>query len=342
LPPKLAGSAETPTPTANQQINVACQLNLGKHKGKFSKFMTFCPVRPAIANMSVYPIVKLPRNIKKAYQEDLSLPIFNVQKVLSHPGKPPQRLNLWWLGAEACAVVVCGTAAYSTMGWFVSMAVTVSGLLFLLSHLGAMQTSYSQRWYVYRQQVDQFQRQEWEADFDRTRSERLQTPEGMSSYRRHRVAELLAQTTTAQTAQVETNIPPELAATLADRFPGKIQVGVGSGLMLIDQNSRLHISILVDQVPQRVAGIAAGSFIEDDQYLAASWIVVRFSAEQARQYPDSCCKTLAEIGGELLQNANWLEPFAEVYDLWQIPAELPKPEFAVSQFTTSAHEARAS
>jgi hypothetical protein len=303
--------------------------------------MTFCPVRPAI-NMSVYPIVKLPRHIQKAYQADLSLPIFSTQKVLIHPGKPPQRLNLWLLGAEACAVVLCGAAAYSTMGWFVTSAVIVSGLLFLLAHVGAMQAGYSQRWYLYRQQVDQFQRQEWETDFDRTRSERLQTPEGMSSYRRHRVAELLARTATPQITDVETNIPAELVATLADRFPNSIQVGIGSGLMLIDQNSRLHISILVDQVHQRLAGIAASNVIEDDQYLAASWVVVRFNAQQAQQYPDSCCKTLAEIAAELLQNPAWLEPFAEVYDLGQIPVESPTPEFAVSQFPTSTHDARAS
>jgi hypothetical protein len=70
---------------------------------------------------------------------------------------------------------------------------------------------------------------------------------------------------------------------------------------------------------QRVAGVAAGSFLADDHHLNQGWLVVRFSADQVRNTPDSCCKTLAEIGAELLQSPAWLEPFADVYDLWQVP-----------------------
>jgi hypothetical protein len=98
--------------------------------------------------------------------------------------------------------------------------------------------------------------------------------------------------------------------------------------MLIDELSRLHISISIDSVPQRVAGVAAGSFLEDDHHLNQGWVVVRFSADQVRNTPDSCCKTLAEIGAELLQNPGWLEPFAEVYDLWQVPEVMATQQVA--------------
>jgi hypothetical protein len=291
--------------------------------------------------MSIYPIVKLPSRVKRAYQEDFTQSVFNAQHV-THPGEQPRQFNWGVLGAESCAAVLCCAVANYYMGWFVGGAVLISGILLLISQVAAMQASFGQRWYDYRQQVDQFQRQQWEADFERTRHERLQTHEGLSSYRRQRIAELLACATTPGANDTEINLFPEFFVALEKWFPGKIHFGVGSGLMLIDQNSRLHISVMVDQIPQRVAGVAAGSFMEDDQYLHEGWIVVRFSAEQTRLHADSCCKTLAEIGAELLQSSVWLRPFAEVYDLWQIPEDLSSPEFAVSQFKTYANEARAS
>jgi hypothetical protein len=291
--------------------------------------------------MSVYPIVKLPRNVKKAYQEDLALPIFNTQQALSHPGKPPRRFNFWLLGAEACVVVLCGAAAKYWLGWVIGTAVFLSGALFLLSHLSAMHESFGRRWYTYHQQVDKYNRQLWESKFDDTRSERLQTPAGISSYRRQRIAELLARTNTATTSDMP-NLPAEFAAALEYWFSGKIHYGVGSGLMLIDPTSRLHISISIDQIPQKVVGITAGSFLVDDKYLREGWIVVRFNAEQAQHCPDSCCKSLAEIGAELLQSPTWLKPFVEVYDLWQIPDGLSVAEFTASQFHNSAYDTRAS
>jgi hypothetical protein len=272
--------------------------------------------------MSVYPIVKLPRKIKKAYQSDVACPIFETQQLLQNPGQPPRRFNLWALGIEAGLAIIISGIANIAMGWFVATAILVSGLLFLLAHVSAMHTSYSNRWYEYHQQMDRFRRQQWEDEFDRTRNERLQTQDGINSYRRHRVAEVLAQTLTPEPATEElASLPTAFITTLSHWFPRKIHGNIGSGLMMIDPDSRLHISISIDAIPQRVAGVAAGSFLEDDQNLHQGWVVVRFSADQVRHHPDSCCKTLAEIAAELLQNPAWLQPFANVYDLWQIPEQ---------------------
>jgi hypothetical protein len=314
-------------------VNVYLEQNLGQPKDKFF-CPGFSPVRPAIPNMSVYPIVKLPRKIKKAYQSEVAMPIFASQPLLQNPGQPPRRFNFWVLGAEAfLAVLLSGVANY-VMGYFVAGAVLISGLLFLLAHVGGMQASYSNRWYEYHQQMDRFRRQQWENEFDRTRHERLQTQDGINSYRRHRVAEVLAQTMTPEEVVEDlASLPTAFITTLSRWFPDKIHGGIGSGLMLIDQSSRLHISIAIDAIPQRVAGVAAGSFIEDDRNLHQGWVVVRFNADQVRNYPDSCCKTLAEIASELLQNPAWLQPFTDVYDLWQVP-----DDFAQSSFPTLEKE----
>jgi hypothetical protein len=285
-------------------------------------FDLIAPLLPVAPNMSVYPIVKLPRHVKKAYQADLALPAFESQPLLQNPGQPPIRFNFWVLGIEAFLVVIVGAIANYWMGLLVGGATLVSGVLFILAHVGGMQASYKNRWYDYHQQLDRFRRQQWETDFDRTRSERLQTEEGISGYCRQRVAEILARTMTPDVAEEElASLPTAFMTTLSRWFPHKIYGGIGSGLMLIDEHSRLHISISIDSVPQRVAALAAGSFLKDDHHLNQGWVVVRFNADQVRNTPDSCCKTLAEIGAELLQNPAWLEPFAEIYDLWQVPEE---------------------
>jgi hypothetical protein len=268
----------------------------------------------------MYPIVKLPRYIKKAYQADIALPIFKSQPLLQNPGQPPRQFNLGVLGLEVCLVVILGAIANYWIGLLVGSAIFISGMLFLLAHVGAMQSSYKSRWYEYHQQMDRFRRQQWETDFDRTRNERLQTEEGISSYRRQRVAEILARTMTPIATEKDlASLPTAFITTLSRWFPHKIHGGIGSGLMLIDEASRLHISISIDSIPQRAAGVSAGNFLEDDRYLSQGWVTVRFSADQVRNTPDSCCKTLAEICAELLQNPAWLEPFADVYDLSQLP-----------------------
>ncbi len=272
--------------------------------------------------MSVYPIVKLPRQVKNAYQADLALPVVESRPLLQKPGQPPRRMNFWVLGMEGVLVVMVGAIANYWMGLLVGGATLVSGVLFTLAHVGEMQASYKNRWYEYHQQMDRFRRQQWETNFDQNRSERLQTAEGVASYRRHQVAEILARTMTPTVREEElASLPTAFMTTLSRWFPHKIYGGIGSGLMLIDEHSRLHISISIDSTPQRVAGVAAGSFLEDDHHLNQGWVVVRFSADQVRNTPDSCCKTLAEIGAELLQNPEWLKPFANVYDLWQVPEE---------------------
>jgi hypothetical protein len=287
--------------------------------------------------MSVYPIVKLPHHVKKAYHADLTLPVFASQPLLQNPGQPPIRFNLGVLGLEAFLVVILAAVANYGMGLLVGGATLVSGLLFLLAHVGGMQASYKSRWYEYHQQMDRFRRQQWESDFDRTRSERLQTAAGLSSYRRRRVAEILARTLTPTTTTAElASLPTAFITTLSHWFPHKIYGNIGSGLMLIDEASRLHISISIDSVPQRVAGVAAGSFLEDDRYLNQGWVVVRFSADQVRNTPDSCCKTLAEIGAELLQNPAWLEPFADVYDLWQVPEAAMSEQLVIPKSATTS------
>jgi hypothetical protein len=272
--------------------------------------------------MSVYPIVKLPRKIKQAYEAQptavFSAPAAHETAELN----PPRRFNTELLLAEALllTIIVGGLALY--VSWIAGILLWLIGMVLILAQASAMDGRYAQLWREYRDQTDRLQRQQWEAEFEKTRWARLQTPEGIAQYRRQKINEQLVASLPAQPCGEDLKvIDRRLALTLQEYFPHQLSLGKGSGLMLIDVESGLHISIIIDDQPQLVAGVASGSFIEDDLYLDRNWVVARFTADQVNQAVDSCCKALAEICAELLQEPEWLRPFGQVPDLWALPKD---------------------
>jgi hypothetical protein len=269
--------------------------------------------------MSVYPIIKLPRPIKQAYAVESYVPLFDPQPMLEkNPTVAvPQQLALRLLAIEAAILtMLAGSLGLLGQG-IVGLGLWLLGIGLVFFQASYMKKSYAQRWRRYREQTELLQRQQWEQEFEMARWERLQTPDGIAKFRRRKIGELLASSLVASDIEKETSLLEEqLGIALHQYFPHHTQLGKGSGLMLIDRQSGLHISIIIDTQPQPVAGVAAGSFIEDDLYLDRCWVVARFTAEQVDRAVDSCCKAVAEVCAELLQNNNWLQPFAQVPDLW--------------------------
>jgi hypothetical protein len=272
--------------------------------------------------MSVYPIVKLPRKIKQAYEAQpsaiFSPPVASETVEL----EAPRRFNTELLLAEASLLTVLACVIGLYLSWYAALLLWLVVIALILAQASAMDGQYAQRWREYRDRMDRLQRQQWEEEFERTRWARLQTPEGIAQYRRQKIREQLVASMPAQPCREEVQpIDQHFALTLHEYFPHQVALGKGSGLMLIDVESGLQIGIIIDEQPQRVAGMASGSFIEDDLYLDRNWVVARFTAEQVNQAADSCCKALAEIYAELLQEQEWLRPFSQVPDLWALPKE---------------------
>ncbi len=270
--------------------------------------------------MSVYPIVKLPRKIKQAYEAQPAA-VFSTPAVIETSElNPPRRFNTELLMTEAILLTVIAGGIALYVIWVAGILLWLIGIAAILAQASAMDGRYAQLWREYRDRIDRLQRQQWEEEFERTRWARLQTPEGIAQYRRQKIHEQLVASLPAQLSGVDLQvIDRHLALTLHEYFPHQLSLGKGSGLMLIDVESGLHISIIIDDQPQLVAGVASGSFLEDDLYLDRNWVVVRFTAEQVTQAVDSCCKALAEICAELLQEQAWLRPFSQVPDLWALP-----------------------
>jgi hypothetical protein len=270
--------------------------------------------------MSIYPIIKLPRKIKQAYEAQPAA-VFQPPAAPLEPLalKPPRRFNPELLGAEFLLLSMLSGGISIYLHWLTCLLLWVIGVALIFAQAIAMNGQYDQLWREHRDRMDRALRQQWEAEFERSRWERLQTPAGIAQYRRTKIAAHLAASSPARPiSPATTPIDRQFAQTLTQYFSHKVHVDKGSGLMLIDQESGLHISIIIDRLPQAVAGIAAGSFIEDDLYLDRCWVVARFTSNQAHRAADSCCKALAEVCAELLQDNSWLPPFNQVPDLWAL------------------------
>jgi hypothetical protein len=274
--------------------------------------------------VSVYPIVKLPRKVQQAYAAAPQESLFDPpQRVDAVAPAPPRRFHTEMLATESVLLsVFCGAIGFYG-AWLAGVLLWLIGIAMIAVQASRMDASYGQRWCDYREKTDRHLRQQWEAEFEQARWERLQTPDGIAQYRRQLISTLLlASNEAVANSDPLPSIYRQFAQTLNQYFPRQVFLETGSGLMLIEAQSNLHISIVIDERPQKVAGIAAGSFIEDDLYLDRGWVVARFTAEQVTQYPDCCSKALAEIFMELLQDPAWIEPFGSIPDLWALRSSI--------------------
>jgi hypothetical protein len=274
--------------------------------------------------VSVYPIVKLPRKVQQAYAAAPQESLFDPpQRLDAVAPAPPRRFYTEMLATEITLFSIVCVAIGFYGSWLAGVLLWLIGVALIAAQASRMDASYGQRWCDYREKTDRHLRQQWEADFEQARWERLQTPDGVAQYRRQLISTLLlASHEAVANSDSLPSIYRQFAQTLNQYFPRQVFLETGSGLMLIESPSNLHISIIIDEQPQKVAGIAAGSFIEDDLYLDRGWVVARFTAEQVIQYPDCCSKALAEIFMELLQDPAWTRSFGSVPDLWALRSSI--------------------
>lgn len=83
----------------------------------------------------------------------------------------------------------------------------------------------------------------------------------------------------------------------------------------IDLDSNLHIDIEIDEPyrldnkqPIHYLGLEKEE-VRDRLFINSLWIVIRFSEEQIIKYPQSCCKTIAEVISNITGDNSILEPF---------------------------------
>lgn len=89
----------------------------------------------------------------------------------------------------------------------------------------------------------------------------------------------------------------------------------------IDTSLGLHINIEIDE-PYAFKTKKPTHYLsaEKDErrnifFLSKGWIVIRFAEEQVARYPDSCCKLIAEIIHNFIENKAIILQFSNVVDL---------------------------
>jgi hypothetical protein len=270
--------------------------------------------------MSSYPIIKIPDALERAYRSQPVLANFEPYHS-PDPISVPQHFNLPVLAIEAVLAILIGGRCWKCSGWL-GIGTSVGGLILVMIHAWAMNNTYADRWYLYRTQSDRDQQQQWEVQLSQARSERLQTDDGIARYRRQKVSAVLKHTQAHRRAVGSLSpAAAQFAKILAKWFPEHINTD--AGIALIDRDSNLHISLEVDEPYQKINGEIqathyAGATADqqhNNYYLDRGWVVVRFSALQTADHADSCCKVIAELAAEFLQNENWLAPFATVDNL---------------------------
>jgi hypothetical protein len=185
--------------------------------------------------------------------------------------------------------------------------------------------TYPERWYLYHEQVNEYRKQQWQKEFSQARADRLQTDDGIARYRRQKVLAVLAYTKTPTGAPVALNaLEEQFARVVAKWWPQHIHTD--TGLVLIDPASNLHIRVEIDEPYHNINGEiqvahyanSAADRQYNDFWLDRGWLVIRFNTQQTIDSADSCCKVIAEVVAELLQDESWSAPFSQIDHLMAV------------------------
>jgi hypothetical protein len=289
--------------------------------------------------MSQYPIILIPGEIKKVKSAQPPKPIFT-EPLPQQPGAEPKKLNTTVIAVESTVATVPSVAIASQQGG------TVPGLLLFLAAAGAIATQAWQQITTYpkRKQkhdnevadyTNNFQRYEQKKRKHEEEVKASQSPERVAEFRYRLLLQILTQTvphdgngSIATRGQAEA----QFGNHLSRYFPGKIHKGVTLKIpdfehpytpdfAYIDKGLNLHIDIEIDEpyVYRTSAPTHYLGYWKDDKrnrfFLAKNWIVIRFAEEQIVRWPQSCCKTVAQVVAQVTENNSILHQFASFPEL---------------------------
>lgn len=287
--------------------------------------------------MSQYPIILIPGGIERAKSARPSVPIFT-EPLPQKPGTKPQKVNNTLIAVETAVAIPTIPV--------VSQLTSIPGWLLFLAVAGAIAaqawhqiTTYPQRKREHDDEVAGYPRKlKGYEQKKREHDEEVkvsQSPEGVSEFRYKLLLEILRQTvphdgngSTATTNPEEAKFgnhlnryfPSNIHTRLTLRIP-EFPHPYTPDFAYIDQGLNLYIDIEIDEpyvyhtsAPTHFVGAWKDSN-RNRFFLAKQWIVIRFSEEQVICYPQSCCKTIAQVIAQVTENNSILNQFTSLTDL---------------------------
>ncbi len=287
--------------------------------------------------MSQYPIIFKPSPLEQALAATPKPEPFHVP-VIPSPGAKPRRFKVGLLAAQAVAFTVIALVP-AFFGEFILaallLAVTVG---VILAQVNAQRVAYPRRLRIWEENVRGYEFEMRQAEQrKKAHAERqalLKTPEGIIQYRREQVKKALGTTRLPDGDKGEGKFGESekyFKSFLAQYFAGKITKGheirqpgwdrpYQPDFTYVEPKLRLFIDIEIDEpysLETRKAIHYQGKDRERNEYISEKygWVVVRFSEEQVVRFPDSCCKTIAQVLAEITLDNAHLEAFANISDL---------------------------
>lgn len=272
-----------------------------------------------------YPLVFLPPEIEKARA---LVPIVQPFRELPppHPGQEPQRFQV--------GILILELVVTFALGLMVSPYFIPIGILASVGHIGLMAYQYPRkhRRFVnamrsYMGELEAYNRNKQKHE----RQQQLQqSPEQVAAYRTKAVLSALAKTfpndgnnSQAQTGRSEWAFGEVLQGYFGSLIQTRVTLSIpdyrhpySPDFAYIDPTHNLFIDIEIDEPYTGDPPKAIHYIGKDDKrnqfFSERGWIVIRFAEQQVVEQPDSCCKVIAELIADLLNEPAHLLTFTGV------------------------------
>ena len=288
--------------------------------------------------MSCFPIVLIPSEIERTKLARPPLPSFS-ERLPQQPGDEPKKVNTTIVAVQATTVTVPSIA-------ITSQGATVPGIMIFLAGIGAIATrtwrqiaTYTRRKQKYARQVVDYSERLQEYDQKKRQHEEevrsVSSPKRVAEFRYKLLLQVLRQTiahdgdnSKARRGWSEAQFSNHLKRYFSGKIHERLTLNIPNydypyspDFAYIDDSLNLHIDIEVDE-PYINGKSQPTHFVgawRDNQrnnfFIEKGWIVIRFSEEQVIRYPESCCKTVAQVIAQVTGHSSILNQLSNVPDL---------------------------
>jgi len=285
--------------------------------------------------MSYFPIILIPEEIQQVKSAEPPAP--------TSPNKPIKRAEPIKLDTNLIAIETAIAAIASPI---ISYITSIPGWLLFFVAVGLITLQVVEEIKTYPQRVEQYR--EYLIEFSEKMNnyykeihrieEQIKisrTPEQLTKFRYNLLLQILRKTIPYDgDDSIATKNPEEIKFEnhLKKYFPGNIYTGLTLKIpnyeypytpdfAYIDQELNLYIDIELDEPyvyhtskPTHYIGYTK-DYRRNNFFTRKGWIVIRFSEEQVVSYPQSCCKTVAQVVAQITENTSILNQFINISDL---------------------------
>ena len=302
--------------------------------------------------MSQFPIIIKPSLLEQALAATPKPEPYQPPVILS-PGAKPKRFKTGLLVAQAVVFTIIALVP-AFFGEFILAAVLLAATVgVILAQVNNQRVEYPRRLRIWEEKVRGYEYEmrvaEQKKKAHAERMKRLKTPAGMLEYRREQVKKALGNTRLPDGDKAEGKIGESekyFKLFLNKYFAEKITKGheirqpgwdrpYQPDFSYVEPTFRLFLDIEIDEpygIETQKAIHYQGKDKERNEHICEKygWVVIRFSEEQVVRFPDSCCKTIAQVLAEIILEPRYLEPFTNIPDL------VPEPQWTQEEANARA------